>query len=74
MYNTCIDSRTTEYEMNFKEALEIVQEVQANNRLLGLLETLQFMSIPSNREEFTGSELRAYGVVFNEMGKLFAKA
>jgi hypothetical protein len=60
--------------MNFAQALEIVQEVQANNRLPGLLETLEFMSVPSNREELTGQELRAYRVVFNEMGKLFAPA
>ena len=58
--------------MNFTQALEIVQEVQANNRLPALLETLEFMSVPSNREELTGQELRAYRVVFNEMGKLFA--
>jgi hypothetical protein len=60
--------------MNFAQALEIVQEVQANNRLPGLLETLEFMSVPSNREEMTGQELRAFRVVFNEMGKLFAPA
>ena len=60
--------------MNFNEALEIVENVQANNRLAGLLETLQFMEIPSNREELTGQELRAHRVVFTEMRKLFAKA
>jgi hypothetical protein len=60
--------------MNFAQALEIVQEVQANNRLPGLLETLEFMSVPCNREELTGQELRAYRVVFTEMGKLFAPA
>ncbi len=60
--------------MNFTQALEIVQDVQANNRLPGLLETLEFMSVPSNREEMTGQELRAFRVVFNEMGKLFAPA
>jgi len=60
--------------MNFAQALQIVQEVQANNRLPGLLETLEFMSVPGNREELTGQELRAYRVVFNEMGKLFAPA
>jgi hypothetical protein len=60
--------------MNFAQALQIVQEVQTNNRLPGLLETLEFMSVPSNREELTGQELRAYRVVFNEMGKLFAPA
>ncbi len=60
--------------MNFTQALEIVQDVQANNRLPGLLETLEFMSVPSNREELTGQELRAYRVVFSEMSKLFAPA
>ena len=40
--------------MNFTQALEIVQEVQANNRLPGLLETLEFMSESQNREELTG--------------------
>jgi hypothetical protein len=60
--------------MNFTQALEIVQEVQANNCLPGLLETLEFMAVPSNREEMTGQELRAYRVVFNEMGRLFAPA
>ena len=60
--------------MTFQEALDIVQEFRANNRLPGLLETLEFMSESRNREEMTGQELRAYRVVFNEMGKLFAKA
>ena len=60
--------------MTFQEALNVVQEVQANNRLPGLLETLEFMSVPSNREELTGEELGAYRVVFTEMGKLFASA
>lgn len=59
--------------MNFTQALEIVQEVQANNRLPGLLETLQFMQVPSNREELTAQELRAHHVVFTEMRKLFIK-
>lgn len=59
--------------MNFTQALEIVQEVQANNRLPGLLETLMFMDVPSNREELTGQELRAHRVVFTEMRKLFIK-
>jgi len=58
--------------MNFTQALEIVQEVQANNRLPGLLETLEFMTVPSNREELTGQELSAYRVVFTNMAKLFA--
>ena len=58
--------------MNFQEAHAIVQEFRANNCLPGLLETLQFMSVPSTREEMTGQELRAYRVVFGEMSKLFA--
>lgn len=60
--------------MNFTQALEVVQEVQNNWQLPGLLETLEFMSESKNREELTGQELRAYRVVFNEMGKLFAPA
>jgi len=60
--------------MNFTQALEVVQEVQSNWQLPGLLETLEFMSESKNREELTGQELRAYRVVFNEMGKLFAPA
>lgn len=59
--------------MNFTQALEHVQEVQANNRLPGLLETLMFMQVPSNREELTGQELQAHHVVFTEMRKLFIK-
>lgn len=58
--------------MNFQEALNVVEEVRLNNGLPALLETLEFMSKPSNREELTGQELRAYRVVFNEMAKLFA--
>lgn len=60
--------------MNFTQALEVVQEVQSNWQLPGLLETLEFMSESKNREELTGQELRAYRVVFNEMGKLFTPA
>jgi len=60
--------------MNFQEALEVVQEFRANNRLPGLLETLEFMNKPQTREEMTGQELRAHRVVMNEMSKLFAKA
>ena len=60
--------------MDFNQALEVVNQVKANNRLDGLLETLEFMQIPSNREELTGEELRAYSVVFTEMRKLFVKA
>ena len=60
--------------MDFNQALEVVNQVKANNRLDGLLETLEFMQVPSNREELTGEELRAYSVVFTEMRKLFVKA
>ena len=59
--------------MQFALALEVVQEVQANNRLPGLLETLMFMQVPSNREELTGEELLAHRVVYTEMRKLFIK-
>ena len=60
--------------MNFQQALEVVQEFRANNGLPGLLETLEFMIEPRNQEEMTGQELRAFRVVYNEMGKLFAPA
>lgn len=60
--------------MNFEQALEIVQDVQANNRLPGLLETLMFMDVPRNREELTDQELRAHRVVFTEMRKLVDRA
>ncbi len=60
--------------MNFQEALDIVEEVRLNNGLPALLETLEFMKVPSNREELTGQELRAYNVVFTEMRKLFYPA
>lgn len=58
--------------MNFNQALVIVQEVGANYGLPGLLETLEFMQ--STSLELSDKELRAYRVVFNEMGKLFAPA
>ncbi len=60
--------------MNFDQALQVVQEVQKNWQLPGLLETLEFMGEARNREELTGQELRAYRVVFTEMGRLFAPA
>jgi hypothetical protein len=37
-----------------------------------LLETLEFMAVPRNREEMTDEEVRAYRVVCIEMSKLFA--
>ena len=60
--------------MDFNKALIVVDQVKRNNRLPGLLETLEFMQIPSNREELTGEELQAHRVVFTEMRKLFVKA
>ena len=60
--------------MDFNQALEVVNQVKDNNRLVGLLETLEFMQVPSNREELTSEELRAHRVVFTEMRKLFVKA
>ena len=60
--------------MNFEQAMQVVQEYQRNWALPGLLETLEHMSVPQNREEMTGQELRAFRVVYNEMGKLFAPA
>jgi len=60
--------------MTFQDAIEIMQEVQANNRLPGLLETLEFCCVPDNRFALTGQELLAYRVVVNEMSKLFAPA
>ena len=57
--------------MTFQEALEYMQDVQANNRLPNLLETLQFCQVPNNRLELTSQELCASRVVFNEMSKLF---
>ena len=60
--------------MNFQDALQVVQKVQADYCISGLLETLEFMSDSGNHEELTRQELRAFRVVFNEMGKLFAPA
>jgi hypothetical protein len=58
--------------MTFQEALTIVQHFGAVNHLGGLLEILEFMNKPHNREEMTGQELRAHRVVCNDMSKLFA--
>jgi len=58
--------------MNFEEAMTVVEEFKETWCLPGLLETLEFMSVPRNREEMTGEELRAYRVVCIEMSKLFA--
>jgi len=57
--------------MQFTEALEIVNDFGARHQQPALLETLQYMSTPSTREEMTGQELAAYRVVFNSMRALF---
>jgi len=56
--------------MNFKQAIEIVQQYQQDWALPGLLETLEQMQ--DSLEELAFDEARAYRVVFREMGKLFA--
>jgi hypothetical protein len=58
--------------MNFQEALKVVQQVQNDWQLPGLLETMEF--IRDNEDECTYNVRRAFGVVFREMGKLFAPA
>ena len=58
--------------MNFEQAVEIVQDYQQNWALPGLLETLEQMQ--DSIDELTDREVRAYRVVFREMGKLFAPA
>lgn len=59
--------------MQFAEALNVVNEFGERHNQPALLETLQYMSIPSTREEMTGRELAAYRVVFNSMRALFYK-
>lgn len=56
--------------MNFKQAIEIVQQYQQDWALPGLLEALEQMQ--DSLEELAFDEARAYRVVFREMGKLFA--
>lgn len=56
--------------MNFKQAIEIVQQYQQDWALPGLLEALKQMQ--DSLEELAFDEARAYRVVFREMGKLFA--
>ena len=58
--------------MNFTQAIEVVNEVKTEYRFPGLLETLEYMQ--ENREEFNATQRMAFGVVFREMGKLFAPA
>ena len=61
-----------EPQMNFEQAIEIVQDYQQNWALPGLLETLEQMQ--DNLDELAQREVSAYRVVFREMGKLFAPA
>jgi len=56
--------------MNFQEAIKIVQQYQQDWALPGLLETLEQMH--DSRDDLTYNEMRAYRVVFREMGRLFA--
>ena len=56
--------------MNFKQAIEIVQQYQQDWALPGLLEALEQMQ--DSLEELAFDEARAYRVVFRELGKLFA--
>ena len=58
--------------MNFEQAIEIVQQYRQDWGLPGLLETLEQMQ--DSQDDLTDKELRAYRVVFREMGKLFAPA
>ena len=58
--------------MQFADAIAIVNKI-GDEQGEGLLETLMFMQVPSNREELTGEELQAHRVVFTEMRKLFIK-
>jgi len=58
--------------MNFKQALDVVEQYQQDWALPGLLETL--MQMQDSLNELTSNEARAYRVVFREMGKLFAPA
>jgi len=58
--------------MNFEQAMQVVQQYQKDWALPGLLETLQQMQ--ESQEDLFDNERRAFRVVFNEMGKLFAPA
>ena len=58
--------------MNFTQAIEVVQQYQQDYGFPGLLETLE--SMRDNRDELYSDQRIAFGVVFREMGKLFAPA
>ena len=59
--------------MNFEQAMQVVQQYQKDWALPGLLETLTQMQ-DSGEDDLTFDQLRAYRVVFREMGRLFAPA
>lgn len=54
----------------FQHAISIVESFKAENGLVGLLETLQYMR--DNPDSMTEKESWAYRIVCNEMSKLFA--
>lgn len=54
----------------FQQAISIVENFQANNGLVGLLETLEYMR--DNPDSMTEKETWAYRTVCNQMSKLFA--
>lgn len=54
----------------FQQAISIVESFKAENGLVGLLETLQYMR--DNPDSMTEKESWAYRIVCNEMSKLFA--
>jgi len=58
--------------MNFPQAIEVVQQYQQDYGFPGLLETLE--SMRDNLDELYNDQRIAFGVVFREMGKLFAPA
>ena len=70
-YNISI-VRNKEPQMNFEQAMQVVQQYQKDWALPGLLETL--MQMNSDEDDLTYIQRRASRVVFNEMGKLFAPA
>jgi|LakMenEpi03Aug12_release.lakeMendotaPanAssembly.Ray.scaffolds.fasta_scaffold388010_2 hypothetical protein len=59
--------------MNFEQAMQVVQQYQKDWALPGLLETLTQMQ-ECDADDLTFDQLRAYRVVFREMGRLFAPA
>lgn len=58
--------------MNFEQAMQVVQQYRQDWAIKGLLETLEQMQ--ESQEDLSFDELRAYRVVFRDMGKLFAPA